>query len=136
MMIKHTLALAVTLAIAATAPAALAGATSQEVDRLGKDLTPVGAEKSANRDGSIPGWDGGLTKAPAGFDPKKGYADPYAGDKPLYTITAQNAAQYGDKLSPGQVAMLKKHPSFKLNVYPTRRSAALPATVYEDVRKN
>jgi hypothetical protein len=136
MITRQTLTLAVTLALAAIAPAALAKAPGQDVERLGKDLTPVGAEKSANKDGSIPGWEGGLTKVPAGFDPKKGYVDPYAGDKPLYTITAQNAAQYADKLSPGQVAMLKKHPSFKLNVYPTRRSAALPAAVYEDIKMN
>src|SRR5204862_328594 len=63
-------------------------------------------------------------------------ADPYAADKPLFTITAQNAAQYADKLSPGQMAMLKKHPTYKLNVYTTRRSAALPQTVYDDIKKN
>ena len=43
MIIKQTFALVATLALAAIAPAALAGATAQEVDRLGKDLTPVGA---------------------------------------------------------------------------------------------
>jgi len=133
-MMTRTLIAAIALALAA--PAALAKATAQEVERLGKDLTPVGAEKAGNKEGTIPAWDGGLTKAPAGFDAKKGYADPYAGDKPLFTITAQNVAQYADKLSPGQVALLKKQPTLKLNVYPTRRSAALPASVYEDIRKN
>jgi hypothetical protein len=133
-MITRTLIAAVALALAA--PAALAKATAQEVERLGKDLTPVGAEKAGNKEGTIPAWNGGLTKAPAGFDAKKGYADPYAADKPLFTITAQNAAQYADKLSPGQLAMLKKHPTLKLNVYPTRRSAALPQAQYDDIRKN
>jgi len=133
-MMTRTLIAAIARALAA--PAALAKATAQEVERLGKDLTPVGAEKAGNKEGTIPAWDGGLTKAPAGFDAKKGYADPYAGDKPLFTITAQNVAQYADKLSPGQVALLKKQPTLKLNVYPTRRSAALPASVYEDIRKN
>ena len=32
--------------------------------------------------------------------------------------------------------MLAKHPTYKLEVYPTRRSAALPASVYDDIRKN
>jgi hypothetical protein len=132
---KTVITLAVALAFAAS-PLAFAGATAQEVERLGKDLTPVGAEKAGNKEGTIPAWDGGLTKAPAGFDPKKGYADPYASDKPLFTITAQNASQYADKLSPGQMAMLKKHPTFKLNVYPSRRSAALPQAVYDDIKKN
>src|SRR6188472_2764598 len=134
MITKTTMTFALALALAA--PAALAKATAQEVERLGKDLTPVGAEKAANKDGTIPSWDGGLTKAPAGFDAKKGYADPYAADKPLFTITAQNAAQYADKLSPGQVALLRKHPTMKLHVYPTRRSAALPQAQYDDIRKN
>jgi len=133
---RNIITLAVALALAAAAPAALAKATAQEVERLGKDLTPVGAEKAGNKDGTIPAWDGGLTKAPAGFDAKKGYADPYAAEKPLFTITSQNAAQYADKLSPGQLAMLKKHPTFKMNVYPSHRSAALPAAVYDDIKKN
>jgi len=133
---RNIITLAVALALAAAAPAALAKATAQEVERLGKDLTPVGAEKAGNKDGTIPAWDGGLTKAPAGFDAKKGYADPYAAEKPLFTITSQNAAQYADKLSPGQLAMLKKHPTFKMNVYPSHRTAALPAAVYDDIRKN
>ena len=134
MITRTSITLAV--ALAAAAPAALAKSTAQEVERLGRDLTPVGAEKAGNKEGTIPAWDGGLTKAPAGFDPKKGYADPYAADKPLFTITSQNAAQYGDKLSPGQLALLKKYPSYKINVYPTRRSAALPQAQYDDIRKN
>ena len=135
MMNRNKLKLAIVLALAWTA-AAQAKGTAQEVERLGKDLTPVGAEKAANKDGSIPAWDGGLTKAPAGFDAKKGYADPYASDKPLFTITGQNAAQYADKLSPGQLAFLKKNADYKINVYPTRRSAALPQAVYDDIKKN
>ena len=35
----------------------------QEAARLGADLTPNGAEKAANKDGSIPAWSGGLTTA-------------------------------------------------------------------------
>ncbi len=114
---------------------ALAKGTAQEIERLGKDLTPVGAERAGNKDGTIPAWDGGLTKAPAGFDAKKGYADPYATDKPLFTITAANAEQYKNKLSPGQLALLKKYPSYKIVVYPTHRSAALPQEQYDAIRK-
>jgi hypothetical protein len=128
--------LTLALALAFAAPAALAGATAQEVERLAKDLTPVGAERAGNKDGSIPAWDGGLAKAPAGFDAKKGYADPFGAEKPLFTITSQNAAQYAEKLSPGQLAMLKKYPSLRLAVYPGHRTAALPQAAYDDVRKN
>lgn len=110
--------------------------TALEAERLGKDLTPQGAEKAGNKDGTIPEWTGGLAKPPAGFDPKAGYSDPFASDKPLFTITAENLDKYKDKLTPGQLAMFKKHPqTWKMHVYPTRRTAAYPQRVYDAVKK-
>ena len=41
-----------------------------------------------------------------------------------------------DKLSDGQQAMLKKYPSYKIDVYPTRRTAAAPQWVYDNTFKN
>ena len=38
---------------------------------LGKDLTPLGAIKAGNADGSIPEWTGGITSAPAGYSKGK-----------------------------------------------------------------
>ena len=68
-----------------------AGATDQEVARLGKDLTPVGAERAASKDGSIPEWSGGITTAPAGWKGGQKRIDPFKDDKPLYSIDATNA---------------------------------------------
>jgi Protein of unknown function (DUF1329) len=99
-------------------------------------LTPIGAEKAANADATIPAWDGGITKPPAGYTPGRHYVDPYAADKPLFTITQQNAEQYGAKLSDGHKAMLKAYASFKMNVYPTRRSASLPQRIYDATARN
>ena len=127
-------AYAAILCLTAATGLAMAEMSQKDVDRLGKDLTPVGAEKAGNKEGSIPAWDGGLTKAPAGFDQSKGYIDPFAGEKPLYTITAANAAQYKEKLAPGQLEMLKRYPTFKINVFPTHRSAAYPQSVYNYAR--
>ena len=127
-------AYAAILCLTAATRLAMAEMSQKDVDRLGKDLTPVGAEKAGNKEGSIPAWDGGLTKAPAGFDQSKGYIDPFAGEKPLYTITAANAAQYKEKLAPGQLEMLKRYPTFKINVFPTHRSAAYPQSVYNYAR--
>ena len=91
---------------AALAPAlTYAKVPQQEADKLKNELTPVGGEKGANADGTIPAWDGGLTKAPACFKPGQRYCDPFPDDKPTATITAQNLAQYQDKLTPGQIAM-------------------------------
>ena len=134
-MIPTPIKLAAAAVFALTASVAWAKATPDEIAKLGHDMTPVGAEKAGNKDNTIPAWDGGLTKAPAGFDVKKGYADPYAGEKPLFTITAANAEQYKDKLSVGQLAMLKKYPTFKMIVYPSHRTAAYPANVTDDVKK-
>ena len=109
--------------------AAAAGAADPDFSRLGKDLTPVGAERAGNADGTIPAWDGGLTRPPAGWTPAQGYIDPYAGDKPLFTITAANVGQYESKLTTGEAALLRKYPEFRMNVYQTRRTAALPKDV-------
>jgi hypothetical protein len=106
-----------------------------QIARLGKDLTPLGAEMAGNQDGTIPAWDGGLTKGPAGYEPGMHHPDPFADDKILFTITAANMDRYKDKLTPGHQAMLKAYPSFKLNVYPTHRSAAAPQRIYDATKR-
>jgi len=120
------------LAALAAAVAATA-ATAPDYSRLGKDLTPVGAERAGNADGSIPPWDGGLTKPPPGWTPQQGYIDPFPNDKALFTITSANVAQHQSKLTTGEVALLKKYPEFRMDVYPTRRTAALPKEVTDKV---
>jgi hypothetical protein len=120
---------------------AQAKVSQQEADRLKQpsgDLTPVGAEKAGNQAGTIPAWEGGLTTAPPCY---KGlgyrYCDPYPDDQPQFTITAQNLAQYRANLSVGQLAMFQKYPqTYKMNVYPTRRSFAYPDYIYEATYKN
>jgi hypothetical protein len=119
----------------ALAPLLAAAATGPDFSRLGKDLTPVGAERAGNADGTIPAWDGGLTQPPAGWTRQQGYVDPFPNDKPLFTITAANAAQYAPKLTTGMQALLTKYPqTFRMNVYPTRRTAALPKDVTDRVQ--
>ena len=117
----------------------LAAASPEEIARLGADLTPMGAEKAGNADGTIPEWDGGLTSpAAAGFgDFKSGghHPDPFADDAALFTISAENMAEYADSITPGQQALLKTYPSFFMRVYPTRRSAAFPQRIYEATKQ-
>jgi len=129
--------LATAIAAAGLMTAALpayAKLTDAEVARLGADLTPVGAEKAGNKDGTIPAWSGGLCAPPAGFSPEKGYPDPFAGDKAKFVITKANAAQYKDKLTPGTLALLQKYDSFKMPVYETRRTACYPQLVYDNAK--
>lgn len=132
--IKPQLALTILAFMLGSSNSTLAAMTTQEVERLGKDLTPVGAEKAGNKDGSIPDWEGGLAVRPIGLDAKVVYADPFANEKSLYTITAANLQQYQDKLAPGQLSMLKRFPSYKMNVYPSHRTAALPQREYDLIK--
>ncbi|CAE6922893.1 conserved exported protein of unknown function [Pseudomonas marincola] len=111
------------------------GALAQDGARLGKDLTPVGAEKAGNASGTIPAWDGGLSTPPAGYTATSGYIDPFADEKPLDTVTAANMAKYSDLLSAGYKAMLAKYPDFKMLVYPSHRTAALPQAEYDEILK-
>ena len=74
------------------ATTAYAGVSAEEAATLGGDkLTPAGAERAANADGSIPEWTGGMTKPPAGYKEGQRMIDPFADEKPLFTITAQNS---------------------------------------------
>ncbi len=82
---------ALTLALAA-APS-WAAVSDAEVARLGKDLTPMGAEKAGNKDGTIPAWDGGITQMPANWKLSDPRVDPYANDKVLFSIDASNVDQ-------------------------------------------
>ena len=132
--ILATGALAATLtagvALLSAQPSA-AKVTAQEAAELNKTLTPLGALKAANADGSIPAWEGGLTVAPAGYQKGKAHIDPFAADKPLYEITGANLDQYKALLSPGQQAMFKRYPDWKIKVYPTRRSAGYAKDIYD-----
>jgi hypothetical protein len=133
---KTLILIAATLAVAASISLTATASVSQaEADRLGKDLTPTGAEKAGNADGTIPAWDGGITTPPAGYSPGDHHPDPYGDDAVLFTITAANMGEYADKLTPGHQAMLKAYDSYKMKVYPTRRSASYPQRIYDATQR-
>nr|WP_312971563.1 DUF1329 domain-containing protein [Pseudomonas sp.] len=128
----------VAVALVLLAGNSMAAVSPQDAAKLGSSLTPLGAEKAGNAAGSIPPWTGGITQAPAGY---KGsgthHIDPFAADKPLFTITRANLAQYRDQLTPGQVALFETYPdSFQMPVYPSHRSGSAPQWVYANTAKN
>ena len=111
--------------------------TAQEAEQLKTTLTPMGAEKAGNADGTIPAWEGGYTTVPAGFKNGGKRSDIFPQDKVQFKITAQNMDKYADKLTEGTKALFKKYPdTFYINVYQTRRTAAAPQWVYDEVAKN
>ncbi len=119
------------------AASVMAAVSAEEAAKLGTTLTPFGAEKAGNAEGSIPEWTGGLPTTAAAVDERGFMADPFAGEQPLFTITAQNMEQYKDRLTPGQQAMFKRYPdTYKMNVYQTHRSATMPLEVMEAAKAN
>lgn len=111
--------------------------TETEAAALGKTLTPAGAEQAGNASGSIPAFGNGLARDAASIDEKGFMSDPYAEEQPLFVITAQNAAQYKDKLTEGQLKMLAKYPdTYTLPVYETHRSITIPAEKIAAIKYN
>ena len=122
---------------AGIAGAAMAAATPDEIKQLGATRTPWGAEKAGNKDGTIPEWTGQV-KPPASFDPKSPThrPDPFANEKPLFSINAKNMDKYADNLTEGVKAMLKKYATFRLDIYPTHRTADYPKYYLDNTLKN
>jgi len=128
---------AVLLCAVSAANASWAALSPEEITKLGTELTPWGAIKAGNADGSIPAYTGGI-KPPASYDPSKPgiRPDPFADEKPLFSVTAANLAEHGDKVTEGFKEMLKKYPSFRMDVYPTHRTAKYPDYVVQNTLKN
>jgi len=120
----------------AAAASCWAAVSADQAARLGQDLTPLGAERAGNAAGTIPAWTGGITQAPAGYTVGMHHPDPFAGDQPLYVVTPANLAEHKDQLTAGSIALLQAYPDYKIPVYPTRRSASVPARIYEATKAN
>lgn len=127
-----------TLSLSVFMATAQAKVPPEQMARLDQDLTPLGSERGANKDGSIPEWSGGLTSPPEGIGYEKGkhLPDPFAADRPLFRVTGANASEYDQFITRGQKALLERHDSYFLDVYPTRRSCAHPEFVYKAARNN
>jgi hypothetical protein len=125
---------AATLLLALIAAPAAAKVTPEEAARLGAELTPIGAEKGANADGTIPAWtpiqQSGALK---GEFPADAAMDAEA---PLFTITGANMAQYEKFLTEGHKKLLGMYPTYKLNVYPTHRVVTWPKEVEAATKEN
>lgn len=131
----YLLGTAVAVALAIHAPAQ-ASVSASEAQKLKSTLTPLGGEKAGNSAGTIPAWSGGIAKPIAGFKKGAHEPDPFAGEKPLFTITNQNMSQYSANLADGEKALFKAYPqTFKMNVYPSHRTEAAPQWVYDNTFK-
>jgi hypothetical protein len=98
-------------------------------------LTPLGAERAGNADGSIPAWTGGYTTVPAGWTIDKEMPDFFASDEPVVVINSSNMAEHQDRLTPGVMFMMQNY-GFSIKVFPTHRTHAAPQYVYDNTALN
>ncbi|MET4027682.1 hypothetical protein ABIE59_003225 [Marinobacter sp. MBR-99] len=109
--------------------------SAEEAAKLGDTLTPMGAERAGNG-GDIPDWTGGMTTPPEGYKGDGIYINPFPNEQPKFVIDQSNVDQYADKLSPGQIAMIRQYPNYKMPVYPTHRTAVYPQNIMDETVKN
>ena len=133
---KLVTALAV-LTLSTSSGLTLAKVDEATAKRLKNDLTPVGAERYGNSEGTIPAWDGGIKEVPANFEEGEFHPDPFETDKMLFQINKDNMAKYEKNLTDGQKALLTQYaPGYHIPVYPTHRSASYPDWIYEKLGEN
>lgn len=126
-----------TAALVGTVGPVSAKVSQEQADRLlpGGDLTPSGAIRAGNAEGTIPEWTGGLPLKVVPVGDR--HEDPFKDDKPLFTITADNYEDHADRLTEGMKAMFRKFPeTFRMHVYPTRRSFSMPEKLYAETYRN
>ncbi len=132
---KSLIALGVTTLMAAGSVSAKV--SPQEAERLGKDLTPIGAIRAGNAEGTIPEWNPEI-KIPESYQGTgHHYPNPYDNEKPLFTITKSNLDQYKGQLSAGQVGLFEAYPdTYKMNIYPSHRNGSYSDFVHQNTRIN
>lgn len=109
---------------------AAAAETPQRAAALGNSLTPVGAERAGNAAGTIPPWTGGV------HDGGGLAVDRFAGERPTLVIDAANASRYAAELPAGALALFRRYPDYRMRVFPTHRTAAMPVSVYRATALN
>lgn len=127
--------LAVSMAVGGAADAAV---TAEEAKQLGTSLTPWGAERLGSKDGMVPAYGNDAIKVPSAYDPRKPglRPDPFAKEKPLFTVTSANMAQYASSLTEGMKEVFRKYPAMRMDIYPSHRTAVYPKYVMENTIKN
>ena len=135
-MINNKKYIAALLAIASI-QTSVASVSVEEAKKLSTELTPLGAERKANSDGSIPEWKGGFSGKVTGSSVGDIPVDLFSHEKPLYQVNASNSSQYSELLTDGTKALLAKYPdTFNLQVYPSHRTALAPKHVYDNTHAN
>lgn len=128
----------IAFAVVTFAQGSWAAVSADEAKQLGTTLTPVGAEKLGNKDGTIPEWKGGLVAVPEGFKKGSGIRlDPYASEKPRLVISSKNVTEHSEKLTAGTQELFRRYPgSMRMDVYPTHRTMGFPKQINDNTIRN
>ncbi|MFM0363099.1 DUF1329 domain-containing protein [Paraburkholderia sediminicola] len=98
-------------------------------------LTAVGADEKAS--GDVPAFVG--KDAPVGawqYGQERGDYWKYKAEKPTLVIDGPSAQANTDRLTPGQLALFKAKPGYKMEVYPSHRVCGVPDFVAANTEKN
>jgi hypothetical protein len=116
--------------------AAQARVSIEEARQLNTSLTPMGSERAGNAKGTIPAWTGGYTTPVAGYQQGMPRPDPFPDERPLFSISRTNLADFVNQLPEGAKALFAKFPGYRMDIYPSHRTAAAPQWVYENIFRN
>jgi hypothetical protein len=105
------------------------------VSLLQTTLTPWGAIRAGNADGSIPAWTGGYTTLPEGFWPGDATGELFPDEQPILTIDSTNVSQYTDKLSEGSAQLITRY-GLSIEVFPSHRTHNLPQKAIDCIAAN
>ncbi|HUO99383.1 MAG TPA: DUF1329 domain-containing protein [Rhizomicrobium sp.] len=109
---------------AAACAAARAEVSATEAQALKSELTPLGAERAGNAAGTIPAWS--ATPSAAGLTQ----------EKPVLVLTQRNFREHADQLPEGAKALFAKYADYRMDVYPSHRTATAPQWVYDNTYRN
>ncbi|HEY4037404.1 MAG TPA: DUF1329 domain-containing protein, partial [Burkholderiaceae bacterium] len=117
--------------------AAPAAVTPEQAERLGKDLTAIGAEKAGNADGTIPAYEGGEAPLPGwSWGKVRSHYSKFKDEQPLFSIDASNVERHAAHLTDAQITALKTVAGYRMDVYPAHRACNIDPTYAERTRQN
>ena len=128
--------IAATIAVATAGLAVRAALPEHDALALKTTLTPVGATRAGNEAGTIPAWTGGYRTVSPGYQQGAIRPDPFAGESRMFSITATNFRSYSDSLPEGARALFEKYADYRMDIFPSHRTAAAPDWVYANIYRN
>lgn len=109
----------------------------EDAAKLKTELTPLGAEKAGNKDGSIPAWTGGYDTDCGGQAGWAARRSVQGRGNPWFRSPRRTWSSTQTSLTDGTRGHAEEVPdTYRVDVYKTHRTAAAPQWVYDNTFKN